>query len=154
MFNGARPVPHNRGRLEKGTMTTNQAEKILRGFLRRYCHFVAACIGVLGILGAAYEQVLANDIAYRETVLNTDFVSSGVGGMRNAQQANINLTGLSGTINKAYLYWAGPMNTTNLLANATILVNGTAVTGENIGLSDDNCWGYDVSQTYRADITP
>src|ERR1044071_2132814 len=99
MFNSARPVPHNRGRLEKGTMTTNHAEKKLGGFFRRYCHFVAACIGVLGVLGAAHEQVLANDIAYREMVLNTDFLSSGVGGMRNAEQANISLTGLSGTIN-------------------------------------------------------
>src|SRR5262245_11004466 len=73
---------------KRETMTTNQTEQKLGGFFGRYGRFVAAFIGVLGILGAAREQALANDIAYRETVLNTDFVSAGVGGMRNAQQAN------------------------------------------------------------------
>ena len=43
---------------------------------------VGAYIGVLGIIGAARDTAWANDIAFRETVYNTDFVSAGVGGMR------------------------------------------------------------------------
>jgi hypothetical protein len=116
--------------------------------------FIAAFIGVLGIIAAQREEAWANDIAYRETIYNTDFASAGVGGMRNASAAVISLSGVSGTINRAYLYWAGPMNTTNPLAGATLRVNDQPVTGINIGLSDDNCWGYNNSQAYRADVTP
>jgi hypothetical protein len=114
---------------------------------------VLAFIGVLGIIAVPRENARANDIAYRETVYNTDFTSAGVGGMRNSQSATLTLRGISGTVDKAYLYWAGPMNTTDQLASATIRLNGVQVVGQNIGLSDDNCWGYDVSQAYRADIT-
>jgi len=112
-----------------------------------------AFIGVLGTLGAGPGNLWANNIAYRETIYNTDFASAGVGGMRDASRATINLRGISGTVNLAYLYWHGPMNSTDPMANATIRLNGTAITGLSIGLSDDNCWGFDNSQAYRADVT-
>ena len=57
-------------------------------------------------------------------------------------------------MSRAYLYWHGPTNSTNPLANANILLNGFPVTGTNIGFSDDNCWGgFTNSQAYRADVT-
>src|SRR5882672_3115139 len=126
-------------------------ETVFRTFTRH--NFIAAFIGVLGILGAPRENAWATDITYRETIYNTDFVSGGVGGMRNSSGAVINLTGISGTVNKAYLYWHGPMNSTNPMANATIRLNARPITGVNIGFSDDNCWGFDNSQAYRADVT-
>jgi len=114
---------------------------------------VAAFIGVLGILGAQREKAWANDIAFLETIYNTDFTAAAVGGLRDSSTAMMKVSGISGTVDKAYLYWHGPMNSTNPLANATIVVNRKPVTGVNIGYSDDNCWGFDNSQAYRADVT-
>src|ERR1043166_1883241 len=116
----------------------------------RLCVIVLA---TLGILGAAQESLRGNNIAYRETIYDTDFVSAGVGGMRDSSSAVINIRGISGTVNKAYLYWHGPMNSLDPLANAVIRLNGQVITGSNIGFSDDNCWGFDNSQGYRADVT-
>lgn len=123
----------------------------LRKFNRR--GILAAYIGVLGIVGAQREILWANDVALFETVYATDFIAAAVGGLRNTENAGINVSGLSGTVNKAYLYWHGPINSTNPLANAVIRVNNQTVTGVNIGYSDDNCWGYNNSQAYRADVT-
>ena len=114
---------------------------------------MGAYIGLLGIVGAARDTVWANDISFRETVYNTDFVSAGVGGMRNAASASLSITGIKGTVRRAYLYWHGPMNSDFPLANATIRMDNQTITGVHIGTSDDNCWGFDNSQAYRADIT-
>src|SRR5688572_10589974 len=114
---------------------------------------LAAFIGTLGVIAAPRESALANDIAYSESIYDTDFVSAGVGGMRNSTTAAINLTGVSGTVNKAYLYWHGPSNVENPLANASIRFAGRNITGVSLGLSDDNCWGFLNSAGYRADVT-
>ena len=116
-------------------------------------NFVAAFIGTLGILAAPREKCWANDVTFRETIYNTDYAVAAVGGLRDTTKASLSLVGVSGTVNKAYLYWHGPMNSTNPLANATIRLNNAVVTGANIGYSDDNCWGYNNSQAYRADVT-
>ena len=116
-------------------------------------HLFGAVIGVLGIVGAQRQQAWANDIAYRETIYRTDFATAGVGGLRNVGIGTIKLSGVSGTVNRAYLYWAGPMSTTNVVRSQNILVNGQNITGVNIGFSSDNCWGYLNSQAYRADVT-
>ena len=115
--------------------------------------YVAAFIGVLGILGAPREKAWANDVSLHETIYNTDYVSASVGGLRNASTAALKLAGVNGSVTKAYLYWHGPMNSTNPLANASIRINGQPLTGVNIGYSDDNCWGYNNSQAYRADVS-
>src|SRR5688572_30549321 len=123
--------------------------------LRRFSGrtLMAAFIGALGVIAAPREKVLANEIAFSETVRDTDFVTAGVGGLRNSSSGAINLTGLSGTVNKAYLYWHGPMNVNDPLANANIRLNGRNITGTSLGLSDDNCWGFLNSAAYRADVT-
>lgn len=95
----------------------------------------------------------ANIISLFETQRNTDFVSAGVGGLRGTGTGTISLSGVSGTVNRVYLYWHGPTNSTDPLFNATITFNGTTITGENIGFSDDNFWGQANSQAYRADVT-
>ena len=116
-------------------------------------HLFGAVIGVLGIVGAQRQQAWANDIAYRETIYRTDYATAGVGGLRNVGLGTIKLSGVTGVVNRAYLYWGGPMNTTNVVRSENILVNGQNVTGVNIGFSSDNCWGYLNGQAYRADVT-
>ena len=45
--------------------------------------WLAAAVGILGILGGPRQFVWANDIGYRETIRNTDYLTAGVGGLRN-----------------------------------------------------------------------
>ena len=91
-------------------------------------------------------------VAQSTTVFRTDFASAGVGGLRDVGNGQILLTGLSGTVTKAYLYWHG-VSSSSANVGQTILVNGLPVNGTNIGVSDNNCWGYANSQAYRADVT-
>lgn len=94
-----------------------------------------------------------SDVMFFNTVYNTDFVVAGFGGMRDTGLGDITLAGVTGPVTEAYLYWNGPTNSLDPSANANVFVNGTPVTGTNIGFSDDNCWDYDNSQAYRADVT-
>lgn len=94
-----------------------------------------------------------SDIASFQTVYSTDFVVAGVGGMRDVGSATLAVAGITGPVTEAYLFWNGPSNDTSPTANANVLVDGNAVVGTNIGFSADNCWGYDHSQSYRADVT-
>lgn len=91
-------------------------------------------------------------VAQSTTVFRTDFVSAGVGGLRNVGSGKITLSGVSGTVTRAYLYWHGVTNSSTNVGQ-TILVNGSPVTGTNTGVSDNNCWGFANSQAYKADVT-
>src|ERR1043165_7617732 len=88
--------------------------------------WLVAVIGVLGIVGGARETAWANDIAFRGIVRYTDFLSPGIGGLRNVGSGTITLQGMTGTVHQAWLYWAGPSNTTNPAANASITFAGQA----------------------------
>ena len=103
----------------------------------------------VGFAGNASAEL----ISFSETVFDTDYASAGVGGLRGNGFGDITLSGTSGTISRAYLYWHGPTNSTDPAFNANLTVNGTAVTGTNIGFSDDNFWSQQNSQAYRADVT-
>ena len=105
-------------------------------------------------------STLANDIAFFQTIYNTDFTVAGVGGMRDIGSGVITLSGVTGKVTRAYLYWNGPMNTASPTANASVIVNNHPVVGVNIGLSSPNCWaaymppvGLNIGQAYRADVT-
>jgi len=111
-------------------------------------HALAAIVLALGAVGAR-----ANDIQYFTTVQNTDWTEAGLGGMRGVGTGNIVLSGVTGTVTQAYLYWHGPTNSTDPLANANVTFNGSSITGANIGFSSDNNWGFQNSQAYRADVT-
>lgn len=111
---------------------------------------LTACLLASALMtGAAH----ANIISFFETQRNTDFASAGVGGLRGTGTGDITLAGVSGAVNRVYLYWHGPTNSTDPNFNATITFNGVSVTGVNIGFSDDNFWGQLNSQAYRADVT-
>jgi hypothetical protein len=74
--------------------------------------------------------------------------------MRGIGSGNITLTGVSGTVTQAYLYWHGPSNAEpNGVGNSAVTVNGTDITGTFLGVSSDNCWGFANSLAYRADVT-
>jgi hypothetical protein len=85
---------------------------------------------------------------------NTNIAEFGFGGMRGDGTGSITVSGVSGTVTKAVLYWNGPTNSTDRNANATVNFAGTSVTGVNAGFASSNCWGFANSQSYRADVTP
>jgi hypothetical protein len=95
----------------------------------------------------------ANQISYFQTQFGTDWTLSGISGLRGLGTGNITIAGVSGTVTRAYLYWHGPTNLSNPAANANVTFNGVPIVGTNIGLSDDNNWGFQNSQAYRADVT-
>lgn len=96
---------------------------------------------------------LDNNIFLSQTIYNTDYVTAGVGGLRGQTSGNITLAGLVGSPTLALLYWSGPTNSTDPTEDAHVTVNGTAIVGTNIGFSSDNCWGFQNSQAYVADVT-
>lgn len=109
-----------------------------------------------GILALALLLVLpvclsANDLVYFTQVGNTDFAVFGACGMRGQGTGSVVVTGVSGTVTAAYLYWHGPGAGDDNNANVTF--NGTPVTGANIGISNNNCWGFTDSRAYRANVT-
>jgi len=97
----------------------------------------------------------ASDLTEFKTVFNTDFTSAGVGGMRGIGTGTIALSGVTGPVSEAYLFWHGPTNAaaTNTNANADVTFNGTAITGTFLGISSDNCWGFANSMAYRANVS-
>ena len=104
-------------------------------------------------LALAAPSAFANDIQYFETVQNTDFTEAGFGGMRGVGTGTITLSGVTGTVTQALLYWHGPTYSLAPSANAAVSFAGSAITGSNIGFSSDNGWGFLNSQAYRADVT-
>jgi len=95
----------------------------------------------------------ANDLQYLTTVKDTDVANFGLGYLRGNGTGTLNVSGLSGSVSKAYLFWHGPTNSSDPTANSMVNFGGTAITGTNIGFSDDNFWAMDNSQAYRADVT-
>lgn len=111
-----------------------------------------SAVFLAGLLGVA-QTTAANELAYFQTIANTDMVVAGVGGLRNQTSGVITVEGVSFPIRKAYLYWHGPTKSTDPAVNASVFLNGNSVQGTNIGFAYDNTWGFDNSQAYRADVT-
>jgi hypothetical protein len=84
---------------------------------------------------------------------NTDVGEFGYGGMRGTGTGSIAVSGVTGPVTHAFLYWNGPTNSPDPASNASVTFNGTAVTGTNIGTASDDCWNFQNSQSYRADVT-
>ena len=75
------------------------------------------------------------------------------GPMRGVGEGAIELTGITGTVSAAYLYWHGPTSSNDPASNAQVVFGDTSITGTNIGTSGDNFWDAFNSQAYRADVT-
>src|SRR5207247_8024802 len=109
---------------------------------------------IAAVLVLPTSPAMANQLGNQIIVPNTDVVSAGVGGMRGGSgSSSITLSGVSGTVTQALLYWHGPTDSADPAANASVTFAGTPIVGTNIGFSDDNCWSFDNSQGYRADVT-
>jgi hypothetical protein len=115
-----------------------------------------ASIGVLAA-SALLVQVQtghADPVTHTTTETNIDWTSAGVAGI-GLGFGTITVSGVSGTVEKAFLYWHG-INNSGVGAvydNATVTIDGNAVTGVNIGDATTNCWGAGSSTAYRADVT-
>jgi hypothetical protein len=107
---------------------------------------VAACL----LLSAA--PVGAGPITFLRTISDTNLVLDGVGGMRGSGNGTLTVAGVTGPVTQSYLWWHGPSNSATPI-NTPVTVNGMSVTGANIGISSDNCWGFQNSFAYRADTT-
>ncbi|EOR93855.1 Hemolysin-type calcium-binding region [Arcticibacter svalbardensis MN12-7] len=97
-------------------------------------------------------------IHYFNTFYNTDYLSVGVGGLRDVGNGQIRVTGTFPLVNvtKAYLYWNGLSNSTEVdkpIWTSKVTFNSTGVVGTPIGISSSNCWPYYQSQSHRADVT-
>ena len=110
-------------------------------------------LAAAGAAALASMPAHASEMVYFNTVTNTDVASFSIGQMRDVGTGTLNVSGISGTVTGAYLYWHGPTNSIDPLANAAVSFGGSAITGTNIGFSSDNFWGYNNSQAYRADVT-
>lgn len=124
-----------------------------RSLRRSITHATTTVALVLGIGVMTAPQASANLISYFTTVYNTDWTTAGVGGLRPTGSGTINVTGVTGPVTQSYTYWAGPTDSTDPNFNASGTINGTPITGTNIGFSQDNYWGFDNSQAYRANTT-
>src|SRR5207245_1369353 len=84
--------------------------------------------GRIAALALATEAV-ATELQFAEKRSHTNVVAAGVGGLRNQTSGSITISGVSGTVTKAYLYWQGPTNSTSPTVNSSITINGTLVVG-------------------------
>jgi hypothetical protein len=116
---------------------------------------VGAVVSVMGLVGfVGVTPATAQAVTNFTTVFNTDVAYAGLGGMRGTNgSGTITLSGVSGKVTKAYLYWHGPTNSSDPTSNAAVTFAGSHITGTNIGTSADNNWGFQNSQAYRADVT-
>ena len=94
---------------------------------------------------------MANPVTFSEIVGQTDWTQAGVAGVGSAPSVNITLSGVTGTVTKAYLYYHGIGNPGYAPVGVTFA--GLPVTPVAIGNATTNCWGAGSSTAYRADVT-
>jgi hypothetical protein len=108
-------------------------------------------------------QATAATLAPAGTTANTDIGVFGVGGLRgNAGGGSITVSGVSGTVTRAYLLWHG-IATSQTGISSTVTFAGSNVPGTSRGASESNCWDGNTvgtgtglaiaSQAYSADVT-
>src|SRR5262245_17398979 len=91
-----------------------------------------------------------------------DWTSAGVGGVSGEGEGTISLSGVSGTVKQAFLYWHGidepEAGGDGVYDNETITFAGHQIVGTPIGDSGTNCWPTfgnttGSSRSFRADVT-
>lgn len=87
---------------------------------------------------------------------NVDWTSAGISGVGGGE-GSIELTGVTGRVVQAFLYWHGIDVIANggdgVYDNATVMVNGSPVNGVSLGDATTNCWGEGSSRAFRADVS-
>lgn len=112
---------------------------------------VLACLCTIACAAAAS----AKPIAHVRTIQRVDWTSAGVGGVGGGS-GTISLTGVTGAVERAFLYWHGidrQVFGDSIYDNNTVLINGVAVNGVELGDATTNCWGPGSSRAFRADVT-
>jgi hypothetical protein len=109
------------------------------------------------LTAAIAARSYATPIHNAHTEVNVDWTSAGVGGVGNTGSGSINLTGVNGTVKKAFLYWSGidliAAGGDGVYDNEVVSINGNQVSGVSLGDSTTNCWGSGSSRAFRADVT-
>lgn len=93
----------------------------------------------------------AETIKAVRTVKNVDIATAGINAI-DTGTGSILLSGVNGSVKKAYLYWHG-INNAGAYVRPTITFKGSSVTGQSLGISGTNCWGNGESAAYEADVT-
>jgi hypothetical protein len=114
--------------------------------------FGCSALVALAVLLFTSAKASANSIALYDTVVSTDYTTAAIG-LRGVSAGSIAVTGVTGPVTRAVLYWHGPTNSPDATVNANLTFAGTPITGTNIGFSSDNFWSSTNSQAYRADVT-
>src|SRR5207244_5703187 len=93
-------------------------------------------------------------ISHTRTLHNVDYTVAGISGVGGGA-GTITVTGISGTVTRAFLYWHGMNNTASdaIYDNPTVTINGNSVTGTSLGDASTNCWGPGSSRAFEADVT-
>jgi hypothetical protein len=109
-------------------------------------------LGQIALLTFATGLAQAAEIKATRTVRNVDMATAGIGGI-DTGTGSLALSGVSGGVQKAYLYWHGINNNGGAYNKPTITFAGQSVTGASLGISGTNCWGNGQSQAFEADVT-
>jgi len=97
----------------------------------------------------------ATSLHRARTAHGVDWVSAGIGGV-SGDTAHIAVTGVTGPVRAAYLYWDGMAidGVDEVYDNPSVALDGNVVTGTSLGDTSSNCWGDGASTAYVADVTP
>ncbi|MEX2102697.1 MAG: thrombospondin type 3 repeat-containing protein [Gaiellaceae bacterium] len=109
-------------------------------------------VGATALAGLVFAAPsMATPVTFAEIVNQTDWAQAGIGGVGDSASVNITLSGVSGTVEKAYLYYHGIGNP--VYAPAGVMFAGVPVIPVSLGNATTNCWGAGSSTAYRADVT-
>lgn len=123
----------------------NKNVKIM--FLSTVVAFVTLCLLFVG-------TVHSTPVSQSRVAVNVDWCSAGISGTGGGS-GTIGLNCVTGTVQKAFLYWHGIDNSGSAAVydNATVNINGNPVTGTSLGDATTNCWGSGSSRAFEADVT-
>src|SRR5688572_1195457 len=108
---------------------------------------------LVAAVSALAPSAWATPITLGRTETNTDHVSFGLGGLGTGG-GTFQVTGVTGGVRKAFLYWHGiDLSSGGIYDNPTIQFAGENVTGISLGDAETNCWGEGSSRAFFADVT-
>jgi hypothetical protein len=109
-------------------------------------------VGAAALAGLAFAAPsMATPVAFAEIVNQTDWSQAGVSGVGDSASVDITLSGVTGTVKKAYLYYHGIGSAGYAPAGVTFA--GVPIVPVALGNATTNCWGAGSSTAYRADVT-
>ena len=109
-------------------------------------------VGAAALAGLAFAAPsMATPVTFAEIVNQTDWTQAGVAGVGDSASVNITLSGVTGTVKKAYLYYHGIGDPAYAPTGVTFA--GVPVSPIALGNATTNCWSPGSSTAYRADVT-